>query len=68
MYIWAQKNKKNLVFTLKMKFLPNHFAKMFKFWIKTVGLHPKMYIWSQKNKKFFSFNTKNEVFAQKKFY
>ena len=38
---------------------------MYKFWIKTVVLYPKMYIWSRKNKKICTFYTKNEVFAQK---
>ena len=36
-----------VLFTLKMKFLPKKFTKMFvKFWIKTVVLNPQMYIWS----------------------
>ena len=38
---------------------------MYKFWIKTVVLYPKMYIWSQKNKKFVLFTLKIlEVFAK----
>ena len=37
---------------------------MYKFWIKTKVLYPKMYIWSRKNKK-FAFDTKNEVFEKK---
>ena len=41
-----------------MKFLPKNFTKMYKFWIKTVVLYPKMYIWSQKNKKFVLFTLK----------
>ena len=42
------KNKKNLLFTLNMKFLTKNFTKtkMYKFWIKTVVLYTKMYIWS----------------------
>ena len=38
--------KKIVLFTLKMKFLPKNFVKMYKFWIKTVALYPKMYILS----------------------
>ena len=38
---------------------------MYKFWIKTVVLYPKMYIWSRKNKKICTFYTKNEVFTKK---
>ena len=37
---------------------------MYKFWIKTVVLYPKMYIWSRKNKKIVLFYTKCEVFAK----
>ena len=62
MHIWSR--KKIVLFTLKMKFLPKNFTKMYKFWIKTVVLYPKMYIWSRKNKKKFTFYTKNEVFAK----
>ena len=40
------KKQKIVLFTLKMKFLPKNFTKMYKFWIKTVVLYPKMYIWS----------------------
>ena len=38
---------------------------MYKFWIKTVVLYPKMYIWSRKPKKNCTFYSKNEVFAKK---
>ena len=31
---------------------------MYKFWIKTVVLYPKMYIWSRKKKKFVLFTLK----------
>ena len=55
MYIWSWKNKKFVLFTLKIKFLPNKFTKMYKFWIKTGVLYPKMYIWYWKNKKFVLF-------------
>ena len=48
-----------------MKFLPKYFTKMYKFWIKTVVLYPKMYIWSRKPKKNCTFYSKNEVFAKK---
>ena len=41
-----------------MKFLPNNFTKMYKFWIKTVVLYKKMYIWSRKTKKFVLFTLK----------
>ena len=41
-----------------MKFLPKYFTKMYKFWIKTVVLYPKMYIWSRKTKKFVLFTIK----------
>ena len=41
-----------------MKFLPNNFTKMYKFWIKTVVLYPKMYIWSRKTKKNVLFTLK----------
>ena len=41
-----------------MKFLQNNLTKMYKFWIKTVVLYPKMYIWSRKNKKFVLFTLK----------
>ena len=58
MYSWSLKNKKILLFTLKVKFLPSNFTKMYKFWIKTVVLYPKMYIWSRKNKKFVLFTLK----------
>ena len=54
----VQKNKKIVLFTLKMKFLPNNFTKMYKFCIKTVVLYPKMYIWSWKNKIFVLFTLK----------
>ena len=37
---------------------------MYKFWLKTVVLYPKMYIWSQKKQKICTFYTKNEVFAK----
>ena len=64
MYIWSRKNKKFVLFTLKMKFLPKNFTEMYKFWIKTVVLYPKMYIWSRKNKKFVLFTLKMK-FLQK---
>ena len=52
MYIWSRKNKKIVIFTLKMKFLQKSFDKMYKFWMKTVVLYPKMYILSLKTKQF----------------
>ena len=52
------KNKKKLLFALKMKFLPKNFTKMYKFWIKTVVLYPKIYIWYCKTKKFVLFTLK----------
>ena len=58
------KTQKNVLFTLKIKFLPKYFYKMYKFWIKSVVLYPKMYIWFWKNKKNSTFYTKNEVFAK----
>ena len=48
-----------------MKFLPNIFTKMYKFWIKTVALYRKMYIWSRKNNKICTFYSNNEVSAKK---
>ena len=56
--------EKFVLFTLKMKFLPQNLTKMYKFRIKTVVLYPKMYIWSEKWKNLY-FYTKNVVFAQK---
>ena len=50
--------KKIVLFTLKMKFLPKNFAKMYEFWIKTVVLYPKMYIFSGKTKQFVLFTLK----------
>ena len=47
--------KKIVLFTLKMKFLPNNFTKMYKFWIKTGVWYPKMYIWFRKMEKFVLF-------------
>ena len=44
--------------------MPKHFTKMYKFWIKTGVLYPKMYIWSRKMEKNCTFYTKNEVFAK----
>ena len=52
------KNQKIVLYTLKMKFLPKHFTKMYKFWIKTVVLYTKMYIWSWKIKKIVLFTLK----------
>ena len=52
------KNKKIVLFTLKIKFLQNNFTKMYKFWIKTVVLYPKIYIWSRKPKKIVLFTLK----------
>ena len=46
------------IFTLKMKFLPKNFPKIYKFRIKSVVLYPKMYIWSWKNKIFVLFTLK----------
>ena len=43
--------------------MSKYFTKMYKFWIKTVVLYPKMYIWSWKIKN-CTFYTKNEVFAK----
>ena len=34
----SRKAKTFVLFTLKMKFLPKNFNKMYKFWIKTVDL------------------------------
>ena len=45
-YRWSRKMEKIVLFTLKMKFLPKNFDEMYKFWIKTVALYPKMYILS----------------------
>ena len=58
MYIWSRKNKKFVLFTLKMKFLPKNFTEMYKFWIKSVVLYPQMYIWSPKNNKLVLFTLK----------
>ena len=58
MYIWSQKIRKFVLFTQKMKFLPKHFTKMYKFWIKTVVLYPKIHIWSGKNKTIVLFTLK----------
>ena len=56
--------EKNVLSTLKMKFLPKYFTKMYKFWIKTVVLYPKMYICPEE-KKNCTFYSKNEAFAKK---
>ena len=61
-----ENRKKIVLFTLKMKFLPKNFTKMYKFWIKTVVLYPKMYIWFWKNKKIVLFTLKMK-FLPKKF-
>ena len=61
--VYLVPKKKFVLFTLKLKFLPKNFTKMYKDCIKTVVLYPKMYIWSE-NQKFFTFYTKNEVFAK----
>ena len=37
---------------------------MYKFWIKTGVLYPKIHIWSGKNKTIVLFTLKNEVFAK----
>ena len=52
------KKLKIVLFTLKMKFLPKNFNKMYKFWMKTVVLYPKMYIWSWNIKKIVLFTLK----------
>ena len=52
------KTKTFVLFTLKMKFLPKYFNKMYKFWIKSVVLYPQMYIWFWKNKKIVLFTLK----------
>ena len=39
---------------------------MYKFWIKTVVLYPKMYIWSRKNKKIVLFIHKMKFLQKKK--
>ena len=56
--------EKNVLSTLKIKFLPKNFTKMYKFCIKTLVLYPKMYICSLKNKKNCTFYTKKEVFTK----
>ena len=38
---------------------------MYKFWINTVVLYPKIHIWSGKKQNNCTFYTKNEVFAKK---
>ena len=57
-HLVLKKQKKIVLFTINMTFLPKDFTKMYKFWIKTVVLYPKMYIWSWKNKKFVLFTLK----------
>ena len=39
---------------------------MYKFWIKTVVLYPKMYIWYRKNKKIVLFILKMKFLQKKK--
>ena len=58
--------KKNVIFTLEMKLLQNNFTKMYKFWIKSVVLYPKMYIWYWNIKTIVLF-TLNIKFLQKLF-
>ena len=50
-----EKTKKIVLFTLKMKFLPKDFTKMYKFWIKTGVWYRKMYILFRKMEKFVLF-------------
>ena len=66
MYIWSRKNKKIVLFTLKMKFLRNNFTKMYKFWIKTGVWYPKMYIWFRKMEKFVLFTLIMKFLPKKK--
>ena len=59
------KKQKNCSFYTKNEvFAKKKFTKMYKFWIKTVVLFPKMYIWSRKNKKIVLFTLKMK-FLQK---
>ena len=59
------KKQKICTFYTKNEIFDKNFTKMYKFWIKTVVLYPKMYIWSRKTKKNCTFYSKYEVFAQK---
>ena len=60
------KKQKNCTFyTENEVFAKFKFTKMYKFWIKTVVMYPKMYIWSRKNKKIVLFILKMK-FLQKK--
>ena len=52
MYIWSLKMERFVLFTLKMKFLPKDFTRLYKLGIKTGVWYSKMYIWSLKMEKF----------------
>ena len=57
--------KKQTIYTFYSKnevFAKKNFTKMYKFYIKTGVLYPKMYIWTRK--KNCTFYTKYEVFAK----
>ena len=61
------KKQKNCTFYTENKFFAKFkFTKMYKFWIKTVVMYPKMYIWSRKNKKIVLFILKMKFLQKKK--
>ena len=64
-HLVLKKQKKKLLFALKMKFLPKYFTKMYKFWIKPVVLYPKMYICPEKTKTFVLFTLKMKHLPKK---
>ena len=56
-HLVRKKNKKFVLFTVKIKFLPKHITKMYKFWIKTRVLYQKCTFGPEK-KKFVLFTLK----------
>ena len=65
MYILSLEMEKFVLFTLKIKFLPKKFTRLYKLGIKNWSLVPQNVHLVPKNGKNFTFYTKNEVFAQK---
>ena len=59
MYIWSWKNKKIVLSTLKIAFLPKHFTKMYKFWIKLEFCTQNVHLVLKKTKQL------KKVFAKK---
>ena len=65
-HLVLKKQKDCTFYTKNEVFAKLKFTKMYKFWIKTVVLYPKMYIWSRKNKKIILFILKMKFLQKKK--